>query len=77
MNKKLEFNSGPFANFIGEVIEIQKKIKLLVKIMSINSGKTLYINIDKKDMIEKVKTLILPSAELCLKTIKLLQIIRK
>ncbi len=46
LNKKLEFNSGPFANFIGEVIEIQRnKIKLLVKnyTVSINSGKaTIY-----------------------------------
>ena len=32
LNKKLELNTGPFAKFVGEVIEIQKnKIKLLVK----------------------------------------------
>ena len=42
LNKKLEFNTGPFAKFVGEVIEIQKnKIKVLVKnyTVSISSEK--------------------------------------
>lgn len=42
LNKKLELNTGPFAKFVGEVIEIQKnKIKLLVKnyTVSISSEK--------------------------------------
>ena len=46
LNKKLEFNTGPFAKFVGEVIEIQKnKIKLIVKnyTVSISSEKaTIY-----------------------------------
>lgn len=43
-NKKIEFNSGPFLRFVGELVEIQKnKIKVLVKnhLVSINSEKTI------------------------------------
>lgn len=51
LNKKLEFNAGPFAKFIGEVIEIQKnKIKILVKnyTVSINSEKVTIFQKPKK-----------------------------
>tara|TARA_B100000965_G_C19545734_1_gene737726 strand:- start:656 stop:1147 length:492 start_codon:yes stop_codon:yes gene_type:complete len=43
-NKKIEFSSGPFLRFVGELIDIQKKkIKVLVKnhIVSFNSEKTI------------------------------------
>ena len=43
-NKKIEFNSGPFSRFVGELVEVHKnKIKVLVKnyLVSINSKKTI------------------------------------
>ena len=58
LNKKLELNTGPFAKFVGEVIEIQKnKIKLLVKnyTVSISSEKAIIFQKLKKKMIEAGK----------------------
>ena len=43
-NKKIEFNSGPFSKFVGELIRVQKnKITVLVKnyLISINSKETI------------------------------------
>ena len=42
-NRKIEFNSGPFSRFVGELVEVHKnKIKVLVKnyLVSVNSKNT-------------------------------------
>ena len=46
LNKNIEFNSGPFTRFVGQLVEIQKnKIKVLVRnyLVTVNSRKTIVV----------------------------------